>query len=214
MERLSLETHFLFQRVDPVLLGGVIRASSCLQIARGQSVCHGDGIPRCLGILLDGVLQVRKESLLISTLRRGEVFGAEALFGAEGDCPFVLTAKTECSLLLIPEEEIRRLLGTSSEFAEDYAVYLSGRIRFLSARLSAVSADGGENKLVRYLLTADHGSGAVTQSATQLCQRIGIGRATLYRAFELLETEGFIRREGKTIHILDRRQLSARFDLM
>ena len=44
---------------------------------------------------------------------------------------------------------------------------------------------------------------------TELSQRLGIGRATLYRAFEMLERGGMICREGKTIRILDETQLHA-----
>lgn len=210
MELSFLEEHFLFRRTASELLSEILAASFEIRIERGQVVYDRSRFFRSLGILLEGELQVKKENLLISALRLGDVFGAAALFNEEGDYPTVLTAKTECRLLLIPEEKIRWLLGASKEFAEDYVSYLSGRIRFLSARLDTVSADRGESKLARYLLSADYG-GEITQSATQLCQRIGVGRATLYRAFELLEDEGIIRRDGKTICILDREKLSARF---
>ena len=100
-----------------------------------------------------------------------------------------------------------RLLRESPDFAENYVRYLSGRIQFLSGRLDAVSAVGAEGKLAQYLLSADNGTGQVTISATQLSARIGIGRATLYRAFETLEGEGAIAREGKVIRILCREKL-------
>ena len=152
---------------------------------------------------------MRREALLVSTLGPGDVFGAAALFNRQEDYPTDLIALTDCTLLLIPQEEVRRLIRTCPCFAENYVTYLSGRIRFLSARLDTVSADSAEGKLARYLLTAEDGSGAVTLSATHLCQRIGVGRATLYRAFECLEGEKAIAREGKTIHILDMEKLRA-----
>ena len=209
MELSFLENHFMFRRTAAEHLVQILAASSELRIERGQAAYDRNRFFRSLGILLEGELQVKKENLLVSTLQPGDVFGAAALFNEEKEYPTVLAAKTECRLLLIPQEKIRWLLRTSGEFAEDYVSYLSGRIRFLSARLDTVSADRGESKLARYLLSADC-DGIVTQSATQLCQRIGVGRATLYRAFELLEEDGAIRRDGKTICILDRQKLSAR----
>jgi CRP-like cAMP-binding protein len=92
-------------------------------------------------------------------------------------------------------------------FAEHYVRYLSGRIQFLSRRLDAVSADTAEGKLGQYLLTNADETDQVTISATGLSQRLGVGRATLYRAFEALERDGAIRREGKTIRILSREKL-------
>ena len=60
------------------------------------------------------------------------------------------------------------------------------------ARLGSLAAEG------------DCEGDALTLSATALCQRLGVGRATLYRAFETLEGAGAIAREGKTIRILSR----------
>ena len=136
----------------------------------------------------------------MSTLTDGDVFGAAALFTDQADYPTTLTALTDCQALLIPQEAVRTLLHQCGPFAEDYAVYLSGRIQFLSQRLEAVSNPSAEGKLAHYLLDNREGD-ALTLSATQLCQRLGVGRATLYRAFDALERAGAIVREGKTIRI-------------
>lgn len=200
----------MFRRVAAEQLDELLAEVSVVSVERGRTAYDRTRFHRSLGILLEGVLQVRKDALLLSTLRVGEVFGAAALFHDGEDYPTTLTAMTDCRLLLIPQESIRRLLVESGPFAEDYVTYLSERIRFLSSRLDAVTADRGENKLARYLLGV--GRETITQSATQLCQRIGVGRATLYRAFELLEADGAIRREGKTIHVLDPQKLRAHGD--
>lgn len=206
MEAERLKNHSLFQRVPSEQLTELLSASQVIAVPRGETVYDRHRFRRCLGILLEGELQVRKEALLVSALRRDDVFGAAALFHEGEDYPTTLTALADCRLLLIPQDAVRRLICTCGAFAENYVAYLSGRIRFLSARLDAVSAERGEGKLARYLLSADEGGG-ITQSATQLCQRIGVGRATLYRAFETLERENVIVREGKTIRIIDREKL-------
>lgn len=202
-----LEQHLLFHRVEKSLLQKTLEGADIITVARGETAYDRQRFRRCLGILLEGSLQVRKEALLVSTLHSGDVFGAAALFTRQEDYPTTLTAQTDCTVLLIPQESVRQLLRSSGAFAEDYVAYLSDRIRFLSARLDTVSADRGEGKLASYLLSGSDQTGAVTLSATQLSQRIGIGRATLYRAFEALEREGAISREGKTIRILDVKKL-------
>lgn len=202
MERHILMEHPLFRRVPPDLLQQLIAGAEPCSIGRGETIYERHHFRRCLGILLSGRLQVRKESLMVSTLQEGDVFGAAALFNEQEDYPTTLTALEDCRLLLISQEEIRMLVRRCGAFAEDYVTYLSGRIRFLSDRLDTVSADRGESKLARYLLAAENGGGEVTLSATQLCQRIGVGRATLYRAFEELENAGAITRSGKTIRIV------------
>ena len=203
----QLKDHRLFQMVEPELVQRVLSGADEICISRGETLYDRLRFRRCLGIVLEGKLTVRKETLLVSTLRTGDLFGAAALFNREEDYPTTLTAQTDCRILLIPQEGIRELLRSSGTFAENYVFYLSGRIRFLSHRLDTLSAGGGEAKLARYLLSGADEKGAVTMSATQLSQRLGIGRATLYRAFEMLERDGVIAREGKTIRILDETQL-------
>lgn len=207
--REQLEQHPLFQGVEPEQLDRALSGTDVTCISRGETVYDRLRFRRCLGMILEGELTVRKESLLVSTLRPGDVFGAAALFNDQEDYPTTLTARSDCRLVLIPQEAVRQLIGAGGAFAENYVSYLSGRIRFLSDRLDTLSADGGEGKLVSYLLSAANEDGALTISATQLSQRIGVGRATLYRAFESLEQENVIARDGKTIRILDVKKLHA-----
>ena len=204
-----LAKHSLFQGVEPALIGRVIKSAYVLEIERGDTAYERQRFRRCLGVVLEGVLSVRKEALLVSTLRTGDLFGAAALFNEEEEYPTVLTARSDCRLLLIPQESVRELICDSGAFAENYVSYLSGRIRFLSRRLDTLTADRCENQLASYLLSADGEDGEVTISATQLSQRLCVGRATLYRAFEVLEGNGVILREGKTIRIVDRKKLQA-----
>lgn len=195
------DRHPLFGRVEDGMWKRTLAESQLLTVDKGAVVYGPKRFRRCLGVVIRGRVQVRRESLLMATLSAGDVFGAAALFTGSEDYPTTLTALTPCEALLIPEEGVRRLLRECPPFAEDYAVYLSGRIQFLSQRLEAVSNPSAEGKLARYLLT-NGGGGAVTLSATDLCRRLGVGRATLYRAFEALEEAGAIAREGKTTRIL------------
>lgn len=197
--------HPLFGRVDEELWNRILEDSDLLRVEKGDVVYAPRRFRRCLGVVLRGRVRVSRESLLMSTLSAGDVFGAAALFTGGGDYPITLTALTRCEALLIPEESIRRLLRECGPFAEDYAAYLSGRIRFLSQRLEAVSNPSAEGKLARCLL--DNEGDSLTLPAAALCRRLGVGRATLYRAFEALEGAGAIAREGKTIRILRREAL-------
>lgn len=201
MDMTVLRDHPLLGHVDEAMWVETLEASDLLTVARG-AVVYGPGrFRRCLGVVLRGRIEVRRESILMAALSAGDVFGAAALFNDSPDYPTTLTALSPCQTLLIPQEQIRRLLRECPAFAENYTAYLSGRIQFLSQRLETVSAPSAEGKLARYLLSADEGE--LTLSATQLGQRLGVGRATLYRAFEALEDAGAIAREGKTIRILN-----------
>ena len=168
----------------------------------GETVYQPHRFRRCLGFLLSGQVRVTNGTLAVSVLEAGELFGAAALYNDLPDYATTLTARTACRILFLPQEEVDRLLGEEPLLRRNYLRYLSGRIRFLSGRLQAVAQTGAEGKLARYLLSG--GEDAVHAPAADLARRLGLSRASLYRAFDTLEKAGLIQREGKTVCILDR----------
>lgn len=154
---------------------------------------------RSLGIVLAGQLQVTKGALAVSVLEPGDLFGAAALYSDEVEFAATITAKGPSRCLMLEQGLVDRLLAEHSQIRENYLRYLTGRIRFLSGRLQALAQPGVEGKLARYLLAA----GGSSCPATELCQRLGVSRASLYRAFSALENSGLIRRQGKTITVVD-----------
>lgn len=156
---------------------------------------------RSLAVVLSGRLQVTKGSLTVSLLGPGDLFGAAALYSDEPEFASTITAKGPSTCLMLDQALVDRLLAEQAQIRENYLRYLTGRIRFLSGRLQTLAQPGAEGKLARYLLAG--GTGTVTCPATQLCQRLGMSRASLYRAFAALEKSGLIVRKGKTITIAD-----------
>lgn len=170
----------------------------------GQILYQPRRFSRCLGILLSGRIRVTRNALAISTLSPGDLFGAAALFNDEPDYTTTLTATTPCRVVLLTQELVSRLMDESALIRNNYIRYLSGRIRFLSGKIRSLAADSAEGKLKQYLLTtlsADRPR--LDCPATELAHRLGISRASLYRAFDALEGQGLIRREGRTILALD-----------
>ena len=193
----------LFHGAGETLLQSLLGSEGAerARFAPGQVVYDPLHFRRCLGVVLSGQLQVTKGSLAVSALGPGDLFGAAALYSDEAEFASTITAKCPSSCLMLEQSLMDRLLAEQSQIRENYLRYLTGRIRFLSGRLQALAQPGVEGKLARYLLAS--GGGTVTCPATQLCQRLGVSRASLYRAFSVLENSGLILREGKAITIVD-----------
>ena len=191
----------LFRGVENGLLRRLTREADPLSFVPGQTVYEPGNFRRCLGVVLSGQLQVTKGALAVSALGPGDLFGASALYSDEAEFASTITAKRPGRCLMLDQALVDRLLAEQSQIRENYLRYLTGRIRFLSGRLQTLAQSGVEGKLARYLLAA--GTGELTCSAIQLCQRLGISRASLYRAFADLEDSGLITRRGKTITVLD-----------
>ena len=151
---------------------------------------------RSLAVVLSGQLQVTKGALAVSVLGPGDLFGAAALYSDEPEFAATVTAKRPSRCLMLEQRLVDRLLAEQGQI---YLRYLTGRVRFLSGRLQTLAQPGVEGKLARYLLA----NGGSSCPATELCQRLGVSRASLYRAFSALEDSGLITRRGKTITIVD-----------
>ena len=191
----------LFRGVENGLLRRLTREADPLSFVPGQTVYEPGNFRRCLGVVLSGQLQVTKGALAVSALGPGDLFGAAALYSDEVEFAATITALRPSRCLMLEQSLVDRLLAEHGQIRENYLRYLTGRVRFLSGRLQTLAQPGAEGKLARYLLSS--GGEALSCSATQLCQRLGISRASLYRAFSVLEDSGLIVRKGKTITIVD-----------
>ena len=191
----------LFQGVDAAVLCRLSEEAVREHFEAGQVVYSPRHFQRRLGVVLSGQLQVTKGALAVSVLEPGELFGAAALYSDEAEFATTITARRSSRCLMLEYAQVDHLLAEQSQIRENYLRYLTGRVRFLSGRLQALAQPGVEGKLARYLLAG--GGGTLSCPATELCQRLGVSRASLYRAFAALENSGLIVRKGKTITIVD-----------
>ena len=152
--------------------------------------------------MLEGELQVTKGELSVSLLQPGDLFGAAALYSDAAEFATTITAKKDSRCLLLSQQMVDQLIARDAGFRERYLRYLTGRIHFLSSRMDSLSQHGAESKLARYLLSNMDKGHTLTCSAADLARRLGLSRASLYRAFDSLEKQKLILREGKTVLLL------------
>ena len=190
----------LFRGADGDLLGSLTELEGAGLVQFDSGVVYSPRhFRRSLGVVLSGQLQVTKGALAVSVLEPGDLFGAAALYSDEPEFATTITARGPSRCLMLEQALVDHLLAEHGQIRENYLRYLTGRIRFLSGRLQTLAQPGVEGKLARYLLAG----GGSSCPATQLCQRLGVSRASLYRAFAALEDGGLIRRTGKTITVID-----------
>ena len=184
-------------------------------LKKSEAVCHGfssgdkfstgkDG-KRCLGILLKGALTVYapgEESTPLNRLKPGGLYGVSALFGSPGADTRIL-AESDGELLFIYEEKAE-VLWEDPCIRRNLISFLTDRICFLSKKIASFTAKGAEGKLARYLSQCadENGICRIESSFSELAKSLHLGRASLYRALDKLEEEGFIQRDKKEIRLL------------
>ena len=203
-ERAVLEGTFLFDGLSKEELDSVLAHQECTraQAAKGAVIYAPHMFQRSLGVILSGSAQVNRNELIVSVLGVGDLFGAAALFNQAQEYVTTLTARTDCTMLLLPQSLVSDLLAQSPRLAENYVRYLSGRIRFLSDKIQELIAGSAEEKLEQYLLSRVEGKTVrLDCSLTGLAKRLNMSRASLYRAFDTLEANGTLYRQGREIFL-------------
>ena len=190
----------LLRGASPQRLSQAAREGERAEFSAGETVYCPHRFLRALGVLLSGELQVTKGSLPVSRLEPGDLFGAAALYSDAPEFATTITARRPSRCLLLSQQVVDRLLAEDGLIRDNYLRYLTGRIQFLSTRLQSLSQHGAEGKLARYLL-ANQREQVLVCPATELAARLGVSRASLYRAFQSLEAAGLILRRGQAIEV-------------
>lgn len=154
-ERARLAETFLFRGAPPeaVELARTDPRTLRQENGKGGVIYAPHAFRRCLGVVLEGRVQVNKGALIMSVLEPGDLFGAAALFNDRADYATTLTARAPCRVLLLPQALVEELMVRFPEVGRNYVAYLSGRICFLSGKIDALTAGSAERKVAQYLLS-------------------------------------------------------------
>ncbi len=180
-----------------------------ISVKKGETIMAKKHFNRCLVFILKGNASVFKIGLggrktVINSFSKGDVFGMATLFYEEAEYPSEITAEKDLRLAVFPKETVEKLFSENPEFAKSYVILLSEKIHFLNKKLSAFSEGETSEKLLRWLLNFSNGEKEffLPCSVSKIAGMLGIGRASVYRAFDSLSERGIIIKEGKKIVIL------------
>lgn len=187
-----LETIPLFKSVTLSVLPQVLvlRAGDTYEVKRGVAV------------FVKGRAEIFKKDTFLKTVFEPSVIGLATLFDTTNAYISTLLAKTETTLLIFSEKDVETLIADSPEFSKRLIVLLSEKLRYLNRRIDFYTTSGAEGKLHAYLLSTAGQNGFVELPMTKLSEILDIGRASLYRALNSLEENGYIKKQGKKIFLI------------
>ena len=146
---------FLFQGLEWEPVRRAVQDPLCTRenYQRGDVIYSPGHFRRSLGVLLEGRARVTKGELVVSTLERGDLFGAAALYNRRTRYETTITALEDCAVAFFPQELVSRLMAESPAACANYIRYLSERIHFLNRKIEGLTGPGAVGKLARYLLS-------------------------------------------------------------
>lgn len=200
----------LFRGLPPSVFTRILAVSDCTaaEYEKNEVVYDKTNFYRSLGIVLEGRLRVTKENadkrpIVMSTLQRGAMFGAAALFNSEPEYATKITAIEPSRVLFLPQRLVKRMIEREPDIAENYIRYLSERILFLNRKIYFLTAGTAEQRLAGFLLDnlAVGEFSEMPMTMHRLADALNMSRASLYRAFDELTASGAVSKQGKLVCI-------------
>ena len=200
----------LFRGLPPSVLTRILAVSDCTaaEYEKNEVVYDKTNFYRSLGIVLEGRLRVTKENadkrpIVMSTLQRGAIFGAAALFNSEPEYATKITAIEPSRVFFLPQRLVKRMIEREPDIAENYIRYLSERILFLNRKIYFLTAGTAEQRLAGFLLDnlAVGEFSEMPMTMHRLAEALNMSRASLYRAFDELTASGAVSKQGKLVCI-------------
>lgn len=211
--RALLASHPLFKDCSEALIEQAVAGCRLSRFEAGEEMKSYDDHP-ILCIISKGSAQVytkeHSTDLLLRILRKGDTFGVATLFGHTGNSTITkITAIEATEAVCMSEETVRILIMNDPALAMRYIDFLADRIRFLNRRISCLGAGSAERKLCAWLDSvipegSEDDTYTLSLPMNRLAEALGLGRASLYRAFDELAAASVVIREGKTLRIPSR----------
>lgn len=209
-----LSRTFLFREMDGQVAAKAFSSPecTCLEFQPGEKIYTRTAFQRSVGVVLSGRLKAVKcapeggPAVILNTFQCGGVFGVAGLFNGSDRYVSEIVSVRLSRVLFLPQTLLRELFRREPGLAENYIVFLSDRIRYLNSCIDHFTGGSAESRLAGFLLAlGEDGARKLDLPCplTQLAATLGIGRASLYRAFDALSERGLVRRSGRQVELLD-----------
>jgi CRP-like cAMP-binding protein len=198
-----LSSLFLFENVDAEVIEKSCEFDGCnVKEYNVGDVMQDFKSAQNIGLMLNGKATIISgdNGVIIRKLIKDDIYGVAKLF----DNPKYLTkivATTKCTVLTISKEFVEKCIELDKNIALNYIKLLAKKIGFLNNKISSYTAKTTDNKLYTYLLQLPRNGDKIVLNTdfSAIAKMLGIGRASLYRAFDKLENDGLIIKNDKEI---------------
>jgi len=169
---------------------------------KGQRIDMALSEEKRIAFVLSGECDVMHEKLVLNTLKKGDSFGILSIFSNE-PYPTNIIAKKQCHILFLKKDTFLSLIECSPKISMNVISFLAGRVTFLNQKVATLAGASVEAKCRSYLKDQYHKNGAcISLSISSVARKIGVGRASLYRALDSLKEKGVLTHEESWVNIL------------
>lgn len=199
----------LFEKMTDKEIREVLEMSEIRELRAGEHLADETDFPRGLSVVLSGELlasnRAGEKITDLNKFAKGSVVGAASMFLTDGPFRYssLIRATRQSKVLVIPERKVMALIAGCPSFALAYCEFLTGRIRFLNAKIGGYTARNAVENLRQYISAECLSSkdGACDANYSEIARKLAVSRPTVYRAADELTENGFILKEGKKFRL-------------
>lgn len=177
----------------------------------GSIIALGEDEISSLMIVLSGevrgeMVDMTGKRIKIEDIKPPMALAAAFIYGPGSRFPVNVVANVDTEMLVIDKNDFMTLMQTNKKVLSNYlsvvcskALFLSGRLRFLSFRTI-------KGKLAHYILSLPLESESVVhldKTQEQLADYFGVTRPSLARALAVMQDEGLLKVRNKEIRIIN-----------
>lgn len=183
-----------------------LRASATTQrLTPGDFVFRMGEVASCVFFLETGAVRLCRygpqgEAVAIHHAVAGEFFAEASLRSERYHCDAIATRDSVVASL--PSDQMRNLLRSEPQFAEQWVGILSRQLRRTRASVERLSLNGAEQRLRHLLLTEGQGPSGrleIPGTAKELAAYLGLTHEALYRTMASMKKTGVLMQDGKTL---------------
>ena len=182
-----------------------------VDFAVGEIICSPEKFKNSVGVIITGTAvagPIQNDSTLLRFLGSGDIFGIANLYLDGVSAPSKIVSRSCTSVLFIDSQAFIKALESDSTAMSSYVRLLNEKIIYLNNKISTLTAGTAEKKLALYIYENCENDTLILEGAiSSLAGILNIGRASLYRAFDVIEEKNIIVRSGKKITIIDKNGL-------
>ena len=205
-----LSKTFLFSALDLTEVEKIcndIQPRIC-EFDKGEAVFDRDNYERKLAFVASGEVEVFRERedgtpILLNTHGTGASFGILTLFSDSDDYPTLIIAKKQSSVIFLTKKQVLDIMKRYPAVSVEIIKFLTKKVEFLGGKVETFSGGSVEEKLKSYIASESKVLGnPFPFNFKKTAERLGVGRASLYRAIDHLEKIGCIKLSERKIYIL------------
>ncbi|MFA5504341.1 MAG: cyclic nucleotide-binding domain-containing protein [Vulcanimicrobiota bacterium] len=203
-----------FSRLPPEVLNDLAACARFQGLRRGTVFFSPGERSTGLYLLVKGRIRVFRMSpegreQVLALVEPFETLGEAALFKQGGKHSSYALCEVSSTVLSLPLHRVQSLTRSHPQLALAFLVEFATRIESLEQRLEETALHSLERRIATYLLHQKKVDGRVSlPSVTALASLFGVVRESISRIFNRFEEQGWIKREGKEICILEPERLA------